>query len=97
MSTFIGKKTKTSGYSNNFYKKKKYDTPYPTTVTTLSAEVTSNIKAQLMKNELGKFIDFRRYREDRPTNVGIRMPIRPFLDCMNRIKKDVKDFADDEK
>jgi hypothetical protein len=97
MSTFIGKKTKNTDNFNKPFKKKKYDTPYPVTLTMSEVEVTPNIKAQLMKNELGKFIDFRRYIGNKPTKTGIRMPIKPFLTSVNKLTKDMKDLVDDEK
>lgn len=96
MSTFLGKKTKAGEYSNKSYKKKKFDTPYPETEVTAEAYVHSDIKAKLMKNEIGKFIDFRHYYQDKPTSKGIRMPIKPFLNCINRLSKDMKKLIDDK-
>lgn len=97
MSTFIGKKTKTYDNSEKPFKKKKFDTPYPETETTAEIYVQPNIKARLMRNEMGKFVDFRYYRHDKPTPKGIRMQIKPFLNCINRMTKDMKDLVDDEK
>lgn len=97
MSTFIGKKTKTYDKSEKPFKKKKFDTPYPPTLTVATTEVTPKIKAQLMKNELGKFIDFRRFYGKKPTSIGIRIPIKPFLSSINKLTKDMKDLVDDEK
>ena len=97
MSTFIGKKTKTYDKSEKPFKKKKFDTPYPETTTTAEAYINTNVRAKLMKNELGKFIDFRQYHQNRPTTKGIRMPIKPFLNCINRLSKSMKDLIDDEK
>ena len=97
MSTFIGKKTKNDSYASNKYKKKKYDKPYPVSLTVAEVEVIPNVKAQLLKNELGKFIDFRRYNTNGPTIKGIRIPIKPFLTSINKLTKDMKDLVDDEK
>lgn len=96
MNTFIGKKTKNDNSTSKSYKKGKYDKPYPATLTVSEVEVTTNIKAQLMKNELGKFIDFRRFNGNRPTSIGIRMPIKPFLVCINKLTKDMKELVEDK-
>lgn len=96
MSTFIGKKTKTYDKSEKPSKKKKFDTPYPESTIVAEAYVKTNVKAKLLKNELGKFIDFRKYYQDKPTTKGIRMPIKPFLNCINRLSKSMKDLVDDE-
>lgn len=97
MSTFVGKKTKNDSFISGNHKKRKWDTPYPATLTISEVEVTPKIKAQLMKNELGKFIDFRCYYGNKPTKIGIRMPIKSFLMSINKLTKDMKDLVDDEK
>ena len=97
MSTFVGKKTKNDSFVSGSYKKKKYDKPYPVSLTVAEVEVIPHIKAQLLKNELGKFIDFRRYNMNGPTTKGIRIPVKPFLVCINKLTKDMKDLVDDEK
>lgn len=97
MSTFLGKKTKAGEYSGKYYRKRKFDTPYPETELIGETYVHSDIKAKLLKNEMGKFIDFRRYYQDRPTSKGIRMPIKPFLDCVDRLSKSMKELVEDDK
>jgi hypothetical protein len=97
MSTFIGKKTKTYDKSEKPLKKKKFDTPYPESTIVAEAYVNTNVKAKLLKNDWGKFVDFRKYYQDKPTTKGIRMPIKPFLNCINRLSKSMKDLVDDEK
>lgn len=97
MSTFIGKKTKTYDKFEKPFKKKKFDNSYPVTTIIAEAYVNADVKAKLMKNELGKFIDFRHYYQDRPTSKGIRMPIKPFLNCIDRLSKSMKDLVEDDK
>lgn len=96
MDAFLGKKTKSSDSPRKTFKRKKYDTPYPETTVTAETYVHGDIRAKLLKNRIGKFIDFRRYFQDRPTPKGVRIPIKPFLICVNRLSTDMKKLVEDE-
>ena len=75
---------------------KKYDSPYPESTTVLEIPVAGSIRAKLLTNSLGKFIDFRYYQGNSPTTKGIRMHISSFLVAVGKMKMELEALAEDD-
>lgn len=92
MNSFLGKKTKMKSHNfktkdnNNFTKK------YPPTITIFQTDICENVKVQLLRNEMGEFIDFRKFYGGRPTQWGIRIDLKKFLEAMKNVIKAMKDM-----
>lgn len=92
MNSFLGKKTKMKPLNietkdnNNFTKK------YPPTITIFQTDICENIKVQLLRNEMGDFVDFRKFYGGRPTKKGIRINLKKFLEAMKNVIKAMKDM-----
>ena len=96
MDKYLGKKTKNASMvkkeltmSQNTYKK-----PYPPSIIVREIPVAGQIRAQLLTNSLGKFIDLRYFSGNTPTKRGIRIHLRSFLDAIVKLKEDMVNLAD---
>jgi len=70
--------------------------PYPPTVTIKEIPVSGSIRAQLVGNSLGNFIDLRYYSGNTPTKRGIRIHVKSFWEAMKKLKDDIIRLAEED-
>lgn len=92
MEPFLGKKTKTKPLNIGTKENKNFSKEYPPTITIFQTDISDNIKVQLLRNEMGDFVDFRKFYGGRPTTKGIRINLKKFLEAMKNVIKAMKDM-----
>lgn len=75
----------------------KFATSYPVSTTVREVPVSGSIRAQLLKNSLGCFIDLRFFSGNTPTKRGIRIHVKSFCEAMEKIKDDLEILSAEDK
>lgn len=88
MQKFLNKKVKT--VPTQPIRKPK---PYPPTVIIREIPVSGPIRAQIVGNSLGNFIDLRYFSGNTPTKRGIRIHLKSFAAAMEKLKDDIQRYA----
>jgi len=79
-----------------FSGKKRFSEPYPASEVLKEVKLmgSHNVKAQVLKNKLGVYIDLRAYTESSiPTKKGIRIRLRNFNKMLAEMGDDLIEFA----
>jgi hypothetical protein len=89
MNKFLNKKTSSSTIkrTNSFSK------PYPPSVIIKEVPVSGAIRAQIIGNSLGNFIDLRYYSGNTPTKRGIRIHLKSFSAAIEKLKVEIEKYA----
>lgn len=90
MQKFLNKKVK--AYPDLKASKK----PYPPTVVIKEIPVSGPIRAQLVGNSLGNFIDLRYFSGNTPTKKGIRIHIKSFVTAMKKLQDELERLAKED-